>query len=140
MICIHVLPVYIIWCKVNEGLQDLLILCFYNIMSLLPDFLCMCWYCSVWLKVYMLVSSYHWLLLQRNPNILLHGLPWAFPGWVGTNNNPYTKPNVTATYIINWIKGAKKYYDLDMNYIGIWNERAYDITYIKVNLLDIGLA
>lgn len=33
---------------------------------------------------------------------------------------------------MTWIVGAKHYHDLDIDYIGIWNERAFDANYIKV--------
>nr|XP_043902999.1 galactocerebrosidase isoform X1 [Solea senegalensis] len=91
--------------------------------------------------------GYEWWLMKeakkRNPNITLIGLPWAFPGWVGHGKNwPYDFPDVTATYVVNWILGAKQYHDLDIQYVGIWNERSYDSKYIKVlrNILDkVGL-
>ncbi|KAJ7990875.1 hypothetical protein DPEC_G00291440 [Dallia pectoralis] len=91
--------------------------------------------------------GYEWWLMKeakkRNPNITLVGLPWAFPGWIGRGNNwPYDFPDITASYVVSWVIGAKKYHDLDINYVGIWNERKYDINYIKVlrNTLDrVGL-
>nr|XP_046269453.1 galactocerebrosidase isoform X2 [Scatophagus argus] len=91
--------------------------------------------------------GYEWWLMKeakkRNPNITLIGLPWAFPGWVGHGKNwPYDFPDITAAYVVNWILGAKQFHDLDINYIGIWNERNYDSKYIKVlrNMLDkVGL-
>uniref|UniRef100_A0A8D0DAR0 Galactocerebrosidase n=1 Tax=Sander lucioperca TaxID=283035 RepID=A0A8D0DAR0_SANLU len=81
--------------------------------------------------------GYEWWLMKeakkRNPNITLIGLPWAFPGWVGHGKNwPYDYPDITAAYVVNWILGAKQYHDLDIQYVGIWNERSYDNKYIKV--------
>ncbi|XP_063804272.1 galactocerebrosidase isoform X2 [Pseudophryne corroboree] len=81
--------------------------------------------------------GYEWWLMKeakkRNPNIKLVGLPWAFPGWIGDGYNwPYYYPDVTAYYVVSWIIGAKQYHDLDIDYVGIWNERAYDAKYIKV--------
>lgn len=81
--------------------------------------------------------GYEWWLMKeakkRNPNIKLVGLPWAFPGWIGRGKNwPYDFPDITAYYIVSWIIGAKQYHDLDIDYVGIWNERAFDVTYIKV--------
>ena len=59
-------------------------------------------------------------MLQRNPDIKLYGLPWGFPGWLGNGSgNPYKYPSVTANYILKWILGAKKYYQLDIDYIGV---------------------
>ncbi|XP_066550276.1 galactocerebrosidase isoform X2 [Amia ocellicauda] len=81
--------------------------------------------------------GYEWWLMKeakkRNPNITLIGLPWAFPGWVGSGKNwPYDFPDITAYYVVSWIIGAKQYHDLDINYVGIWNERKFDTKYIKV--------
>jgi len=80
--------------------------------------------------------GYEWWLMveakKRNPDIKLYGLPWGFPGWIGQGTrDPYQNPDVTADYIIRWIRGAKTVYHLDMDFIGIWNERPYNITYIK---------
>ncbi|XP_034066583.1 galactocerebrosidase-like isoform X3 [Gymnodraco acuticeps] len=91
--------------------------------------------------------GYEWWLMReakkRNPNITLIGLPWAFPGWVGHGKSwPYDFPDITAAYVVKWILGAKQYHDLDIHYVGIWNERNFDSKYIKVlrNALDkVGL-
>ncbi|XP_051775769.1 galactocerebrosidase [Erpetoichthys calabaricus] len=81
--------------------------------------------------------GYEWWLMKeakkRNPKIKLIGLPWAFPGWVGRGKNwPYDFPDVTAYYVVSWIIGAKRYHNLDIDYIGIWNERSFDVKYIKL--------
>ncbi|XP_078455270.1 galactocerebrosidase-like [Lampetra planeri] len=81
--------------------------------------------------------GYEWWLMKeakkRNPNITLVGLPWAFPAWVGGGFKfPYKYPEVTAGYVVSWVLGAKQYHGLDIDYVGIWNERKYDINYIKV--------
>ncbi|XP_062253056.1 galactocerebrosidase isoform X2 [Platichthys flesus] len=91
--------------------------------------------------------GYEWWLMKearkRNPKITLIGLPWAFPGWVGHGKDwPYDFPDITAAYVVKWILGAKQYHDLDIQYVGIWNERTYNSKYIKVlrNTLDkVGL-
>ncbi|XP_030626574.1 galactocerebrosidase [Chanos chanos] len=87
--------------------------------------------------------GYEWWLMKeakkRNPEITLIGLPWAFPGWIGQGGNwPYNFPDVTASYIVSWIIGAKQNHDLDISYIGIWNEKDFDAKYIKVlrDMLD----
>jgi len=79
--------------------------------------------------------GYEWWLMveakKRNPSIKLYGLPWAFPGWVGNGtNDPYKYPQITATYVVKWIVAAKKYYNLTIDYIGVWNERDYNIAYV----------
>ncbi|XP_065845893.1 galactocerebrosidase-like [Oscarella lobularis] len=80
--------------------------------------------------------GYEWMLMveakKRNPNIKLYGLSWAFPAWVGNGSgSPFKFPNLTSEYIVKWVLGAKKHYNLDIDYVGIWNERSYDSTYIK---------
>jgi galactosylceramidase len=76
-----------------------------------------------------------WLMLEakkRNPDIKLYALPWGFPGWIGQGqSSPYTNVSVLADYVVRWINGAKTHYNLTIDYIGIWNERPYDINYIK---------
>ena len=63
---------------------------------------------------------YYFFPFQRNPAIKLYGLPWAFPGWVGEyTESPYTNPQKTANYILKWIQGAKKHYNLTIDYIGV---------------------
>ncbi|XP_014451885.2 galactocerebrosidase isoform X1 [Alligator mississippiensis] len=81
--------------------------------------------------------GYEWWLMKeakkRNPNIKLIGLPWTFPGWIGRGENwPYDYPDVTVYYVVSWISGAKQYHDLDIDYIGIWNERSFNSKYIKL--------
>jgi galactosylceramidase len=56
---------------------------------------------------------------KRNPAITLYGLPWAWPAWIGGGtNNPYHNISLPATYILNWVKGAKSVYGLDIDYVG----------------------
>ena len=81
--------------------------------------------------------GYEWWLLteakKRNPDIKVYGLAWAFPGWVGKGTgDPYKFPNITANYIYKWVVGAARYYNILVDYVGIWNERNYDITFVKV--------
>lgn len=89
--------------------------------------------------------GYEWKVMveakRRNPNITLYGLSWGFPGWVGEGKqSPWT--NSTATYIVKWILGAKKYYNLDIDYIGIWNEKGWNKQYtlaLKAGITATGL-
>nr|XP_039272955.1 galactocerebrosidase-like [Styela clava] len=81
--------------------------------------------------------GYEWWLMkeakQRNPDIKLVGLPWAWPGWVGQGTAwPFTNNTKAVGYIISWILGAKSEHGLSIDYIGIWNERPYDAGYIKL--------
>ncbi|KAK6179704.1 hypothetical protein SNE40_012007 [Patella caerulea] len=89
--------------------------------------------------------GYEWWMLQeakkRNPNIKLYGLPWGFPGWLrDAEDTPWKNIPTTADYIVKWINGAKVHYNLTIDYIGIWNESPYNVTYIKTlrKALDMG--
>ena len=87
--------------------------------------------------------GYEWLLLKeakaRNPKIKTYGLAWAYPQWVtcavGTldncTDNIYSYPEQTARYITKWVAGAKNTYNVSIDYIGSWNERPYNDTYLK---------
>ena len=71
--------------------------------------------------------GYEWWLMEqakaRNPNIKLYGLAWGAPGWIG-NGNFWSQDMVN--YYVNWIKGAKTYHNLTIDYLGGWNERGYN--------------
>lgn len=48
---------------------------------------------------------------------------------------------LTSTYILNWLKGAREVYQVEIDYIGVWNERSSDATYVrtlKKTLADAG--
>ena len=76
--------------------------------------------------------GYEWWLMaeahKRNPNIVLEILPWGAPGWVG-KGTLYTP--AMAMYVADFIRAAKRDYSLDISYTGTWNEKVYDVTYIK---------
>ena len=76
--------------------------------------------------------GYEWWLMKeakkRNPDLLLDCLEWGAPGWIG-NRHFYSDDNIR--YIIAFLKGARKFHQLDINYTGVWNERMYDADWIK---------
>ncbi|HUQ66677.1 MAG TPA: hypothetical protein VM101_11000 [Flavitalea sp.] len=76
--------------------------------------------------------GYEWWLMteakKRNPDIFLDCLEWGAPGWIG-DGKYYSQDNIK--YIISFIKGAKQYHNLKIDFTGIWNERMYDIEFIK---------
>lgn len=56
--------------------------------------------------------GYEWRLMvearKRNPSILLSGLAWTFPGWIGAGtSSPWTNVTLTASYIVAWLEGAR---------------------------------
>lgn len=77
--------------------------------------------------------GYEWWLMaeahKRNPNIILEVLPWGAPGWVGNGDSLYT-PKM-AKYVADFIEAAQKEYGLKISYAGAWNEKVYDLAYVK---------
>ena len=81
--------------------------------------------------------GYEWWLMaeahKRNPNIILEILPWGAPGWVGAMSNGkatlYTP--AMAGYVADFIKTAKRDYGLDIYIAGLWNEKVFDLGYLK---------
>lgn len=77
--------------------------------------------------------GYEWWLMEqakaRNPQIILDGLEWGAPGWIGRGTF-FSQDN--ADYIVKFIQGARKYHDLTLNYVGIWNETPYKDEWIKL--------
>ena len=77
--------------------------------------------------------GYEWWLMKeakkRNPAIVFDVLQWGAPAWVG-DGKFYSQDN--ADLIASFIKGAKQYHDLDISYCGIWNEKPYNVDWIKL--------
>jgi galactosylceramidase len=81
--------------------------------------------------------GYEWWLMEeakkRNPNIELECLAWGAPAWVG--NGKYYSQDM-ADYLVKFIQGAKRVHNLDINFVGTWNECnnlgfAYNPAWIK---------
>ncbi len=73
-----------------------------------------------------------WIMTEakkRRPDIVLSGIECGVPGWVGPKQI-YSQDN--ADYYVAWIKGMKRYYGLDINYVGLWNEQLHDANFIKL--------
>jgi len=81
--------------------------------------------------------GYEWWLMveahKRNPKIVLDILPWGGPGWVGATTNGKTTlyTPAMASYVADFIKTARKDYGLDIAYAGVWNEKVFDVAYVK---------
>jgi len=81
--------------------------------------------------------GYEWWLMveahKRNPGIVLEILPWGAPGWVGdtVGGKPTLYTPKMAAYLVDFIRTAKQDYGLDIAYAGPWNEKVYDIGFIK---------
>ena len=65
--------------------------------------------------------GYQWWMMKeakkRNPDIKLMALAWDFPAWIKD-----VCSQAAADYLVNYIKGAKSVHNLDIDYIGMWNE------------------
>ena len=81
--------------------------------------------------------GYEWWLMtearRRNPRIILEILPWAAPRWVGERaaGKETLYSSRMAAYVVDFIGTAKRDHELDIAYAGIWNERDWNIAYIK---------
>lgn len=77
--------------------------------------------------------GYEWWLMKearrRNPRILIEALQWGAPGWIG-NGRFYSEDN--TRFVAAFVKGARQYHGVDIDYAGIWNERMFDTGYIKL--------
>jgi len=81
--------------------------------------------------------GYEWWLMReakkRNPDIRLDVLQWGAPGWIGGAGDDRTRffSQDNADFIAAFLRGAKKYHGLNIDYCGIWNETPHDPTWIK---------
>ncbi len=76
----------------------------------------------------------YWLMQQaknRNADIIFDCLQWGAPGWIG-NGTFYSQDN--ANYIVKFLQGARDAWDVNVSWVGCWNETAYDRNYL-VNIL-----
>lgn len=75
--------------------------------------------------------GYEWWLIKeakkRNPDIKIEILQWGAPGWI---DSFYSREN--ADFIVEYIKGLKKYHNITVNHTGIRNEVMYSIPWIKL--------
>ena len=74
--------------------------------------------------------GYEWWLMKeakaRNPDILIYGLPWAFPGWLKpseANPNVLQNANATAHYIAAWVRCAEQTHGVHVDIVSVWNEQ-----------------
>ena len=76
--------------------------------------------------------GYEWWLMKeakkRNGSIFLDCLEWGVPGWIG-DGKFYSQDNID--YMVAFLKGASLYHGLEIDYVGIWNERMHDIEFVK---------
>ena len=90
--------------------------------------------------------GYEWWLMseakKRNPNITLYGLPWTWPRWVSCGpgvplgnctptGSPFTNITQAVSYITSWVAGARQSHTLDIDWLGVWNERSGGDDYVQ---------
>jgi galactosylceramidase len=65
---------------------------------------------------YVYQRGYEWWLMteakKRNPDIVLYGLPWGFPGWIGEGNDNFPLNANQAMYQTSWVEGARDFWNL----------------------------
>jgi len=73
-----------------------------------------------------------WLMkeaLQRNPKMVTYGLIWGAPGWIN-NQTGFYGPDMLQ-YQLNWLRCAKDTHGIDVDWLGLWNERPDNFDYLK---------
>ncbi|MHB1000837.1 MAG: discoidin domain-containing protein [Armatimonadota bacterium] len=77
--------------------------------------------------------GYEWWLMKearkRNPGIILDTLQWGAPGWIGKGEF-FSQDN--ADFIASFLKGARDYHGLTIQYQGIRNESGFDKNWSKL--------
>ena len=76
--------------------------------------------------------GYTWWILQeakkRNPKLTLDGTAWSAPGWIGSGK---FWSQDAADYYVNWLKGLRDVYGLELTAIGCRNEKGQDYDFVK---------
>jgi galactosylceramidase len=79
--------------------------------------------------------GYEWWLMKeakkRNPEIRFDATAWNSPLWVGVGSGGFWSQDM-VDYYVSWIKGAKTYHDLDINFTGCRNEGGVNIPWVKM--------
>lgn len=79
--------------------------------------------------------GYEWWLMKeakkRNPGIRFDVTAWNSPLWVGKGGGGFWSQDM-CDYYVGWIKGAKAYHGLDVNFTGCRNESGVNIPWVKL--------
>ena len=62
---------------------------------------------------------------KRNPDIKLYGLAWTFPYHVEMFGASM------VDYLVKWVDGAKRAQNLEIDYVGVWNEHGSSADFVK---------
>jgi hypothetical protein len=73
-------------------------------------------------------TGYEWWLMEeakaRDPDIVLYGLAWGAPAWVGADRQTFFTRRAIR-YLLSWLGCAREHH-LSIDYLGGWNEHGYD--------------
>eukprot|EP00912_Choanoflagellata_sp_UC4_P002359 UC4_evm4s1483 len=79
----------------------------------------------------------HWLMKEaklRNPNIELLALVYAWPSWISPNSDTPWESNISISnavqYVVDYVSGLHEEHNLQLDWVGCWNEREYSVDYI----------
>lgn len=79
--------------------------------------------------------GYEWWLMKeamkRNPKIRIDATAWNAPSWVGAGSGGFWSQDM-CDYYVGWLKGAKAYHGLDINYTGCRNEGGVNLPWVKM--------
>src|SRR3569832_1980851 len=77
--------------------------------------------------------GFMWWVMQearmRNARLSLDGAAWSAPGWVGAQGARFVRPDEPffsadgVDYYISWLKGLRSVYGLQLDAIGVRNEK-----------------
>ncbi|WP_158796456.1 hypothetical protein [Pedobacter sp. L105] len=74
-----------------------------------------------------------WLMSEarkRNPNIILNGLPWAYPNWVGDRFS-----QASADWFVSFLEVARKDYHMEVDWVSAsQNEMGTDLNWVAKTL------
>jgi galactosylceramidase len=68
---------------------------------------------------------------RRNPGLSLDGAAWSAPAWVGEKSGGSFWSQDMADYYVSWLKGLKSEYGLEMDALGMRNEKGEDENFAK---------
>lgn len=74
---------------------------------------------------------------KRNPRLSLDGAAWSAPGWVGDAGGLFGHADEPffsqdgVDYYLSWLKGLRSVYGLDLDAIGIRNEKGVSYSFAK---------
>lgn len=69
---------------------------------------------------------------KRNPAMSFDGAAWSAPAWVGEKSGGSFWSQDTADYYVSWLKGLRNEYGIEMDALGLRNEKGEDPNFAKM--------